>query len=79
MILDEPTNHLDIESKESLKEALIKYEGTLIMVTHDRDFASSIGTRVIALSTKGITDFKGKYSEYLERHKNDYLNRDWVN
>jgi ATPase subunit of ABC transporter with duplicated ATPase domains len=78
MILDEPTNHLDIEAKESLKLALIEYSGTLIMVTHDRDFASAIGTRVIALSQKGIIDFKGKYSEYLEKHQNDYLNRDWV-
>jgi ATPase subunit of ABC transporter with duplicated ATPase domains len=75
MVLDEPTNHLDIESKEALKEALIQYSGTLIMVTHDRDFASSIGTRVIALSTKGITDFQGKYTEYLEKYQNDYLNR----
>ncbi len=78
LILDEPTNHLDIEAKEALKKALIKYNGTLIMVTHDRDFAGGIGTRVIALSTKGLTDFKGKYSEYLERHRNDYLNREWT-
>ena len=77
IILDEPTNHLDIESKEALKEALIKYTGTLIMVTHDRDFASSIGTRVIALSSKGIQDFKGKYKEYLEIYQNDYLSRSW--
>jgi ATPase subunit of ABC transporter with duplicated ATPase domains len=78
IVLDEPTNHLDIESKEALKKSLIEYTGTLIMVTHDRDFGSSISTRVIALSTKGITDFKGKYSEYLEVHKHDYLNREMV-
>ncbi len=77
MILDEPTNHLDIEAKESLKMALIEYSGTLIMVTHDRDFASAIGTRVVALSKNGIIDFKGKYSEYLEKHQNDYLDREW--
>ncbi len=78
LILDEPTNHLDIEAKEALKKALIQYTGTLIMVTHDRDFASNIGTRVLALSERGITDFKGKYKEYLEKHGNDYLNREWV-
>lgn len=75
MILDEPTNHLDIESKEALKEALIKYNGTLIMVTHDRDFASSIGNRVLALSNLGVNDFQGSYTEYLAKFKNDYLNR----
>ena len=78
LILDEPTNHLDIEAKDALKKALVQYTGTLIMVTHDRDFASNIGTRVLALSEKGITDFKGKYKEYLEKHGNDYLNREWV-
>jgi ATPase subunit of ABC transporter with duplicated ATPase domains len=78
LILDEPTNHLDIEAKEALKKALVKYNGTLIMVTHDRDFASSVATRIIALSTKGVTDFKGKYREYLEKFGSDYLNREWV-
>jgi ATPase subunit of ABC transporter with duplicated ATPase domains len=78
LILDEPTNHLDIEAKDALKKALVEYTGTLIMVTHDRDFASNIGTRVLALSEKGITDFKGKYKEYLEKHGKDYLNREWV-
>ncbi|MEI6187791.1 MAG: ABC-F family ATP-binding cassette domain-containing protein [Alphaproteobacteria bacterium] len=78
LILDEPTNHLDIEAKDALKKALVQYTGTLIMVTHDRDFVSNIGTRVLALSEKGITDFKGKYKEYLEKHGNDYLNREWV-
>lgn len=78
LILDEPTNHLDIEAKDALKKALVQYTGTLIMVTHDRDFASNIGTRVLALSERGITDFKGKYKEYLAKHGNDYLNREWV-
>jgi len=78
LILDEPTNHLDIEAKNALKKALVEYTGTLVMVTHDRDFASNIGTRVLALSEKGITDFKGKYKEYLEKHGKDYLNREWV-
>lgn len=78
LVLDEPTNHLDIESKETLKQALVNYEGTLILVTHDRDFATDIATRVIALTVKGVVDFKGTYQEYLARHSNDYLNSNWV-
>jgi len=78
LVLDEPTNHLDIESKETLKQALVDYEGTLILVTHDRDFATDIATRVIALTVKGVVDFKGTYQEYLARHSNDYLNSNWV-
>jgi len=78
LVLDEPTNHLDIESKETLKQALINYEGTLILVTHDRDFATDIANRIIALTTKGVVDFKGTYQEYLARHSNDYLNSSWV-
>ena len=78
LVLDEPTNHLYIESKETLKQALVDYEGTLILVTHDRDFATDIATRVIALTVKGVVDFKGTYQEYLARHSNDYLNSNWV-
>jgi ATPase subunit of ABC transporter with duplicated ATPase domains len=78
LVLDEPTNHLDIEAKETLKKALVDHQGTLILVTHDRDFASSIATRVIALSNRGIVDFKGKYKDYLDKYGNDYLNSSWV-
>ncbi|WPY01357.1 ABC transporter ATP-binding protein [Candidatus Trichorickettsia mobilis] len=78
LVLDEPTNHLDIEAKETLKKALVNYPGTLILVTHDRDFASHIASRVIALTNKGIVDFKGTYQEYLIRYGNDYLDSNWV-
>ncbi len=78
LVLDEPTNHLDIESKEALKKALMDYEGTLLLVTHDRDLATSVATRVIALTTKGVVDFKGTYQDYLIRYANDYLNSNWV-
>jgi ATPase subunit of ABC transporter with duplicated ATPase domains len=78
LVLDEPTNHLDIESKETLKQALVNYEGTLILVTHDRDFATDIANRIIALTAKGVVDFRGTYQEYLSRHSNDYLNSNWV-
>jgi ATPase subunit of ABC transporter with duplicated ATPase domains len=73
LVLDEPTNHLDIESKESLKKSLKNYSGTLILVTHDRDFATSIATRIIAISDKSIIDFKGSYKEYLDKYGKDYL------
>jgi len=78
LVMDEPTNHLDIESKEALRDSLVKYEGTLLLVSHDRDFASHIATRVIAMSEKGIIDFKGSYVEYLERYGKDYLSSQWV-
>lgn len=78
LIFDEPTNHLDVETKLALKKAIIDYSGTLLLVTHDRDFAMSIATRVIALNHKGYVDFKGKYSEYLEKFGKDYLNNQWV-
>jgi ATPase subunit of ABC transporter with duplicated ATPase domains len=74
LILDEPTNHLDIEAKDGLKKALIEFPGTLIMVTHDRDFASSIATRIIAITEKKIIDYKGSYNEYLDRYGKDYFN-----
>ena len=78
LVMDEPTNHLDIESKEALRDALMKYEGTLLLVSHDRDFASHIATRVIAMSEKGIVDFRGSYNEYLEKYGKDYLSSEWV-
>ena len=66
MLLDEPTNHLDMESIESLNLALENYEGTLLFVSHDREFVSSLATRVIEMSPGGIVDFRGTYDEYLQ-------------
>jgi ATPase subunit of ABC transporter with duplicated ATPase domains len=65
LLMDEPTNHLDMESIESLNAALEKYMGTLIFVSHDREFVSSLATRVIEMRSDGITDFKGNYEDYL--------------
>ena len=73
LILDEPTNHLDIEAKDALKESLIKFPGTLVMVTHDRDFAESIATRIIAITPKDIIDYKGTYAEYLDKYGQNYF------
>jgi len=75
MLLDEPTNHLDMESIESLNGALDRYPGTLIFVSHDREFVSSLATRVIELrpgaqgeqgsAPAEVIDFRGSYEEYL--------------
>jgi ATPase subunit of ABC transporter with duplicated ATPase domains len=70
MLLDEPTNHLDMESIESLNLALENYLGTLIFVSHDREFVSSLATRVLEIKADRIIDFKGTYDEYLASQKN---------
>jgi len=66
LLLDEPTNHLDMESIESLNLALDNYDGTLIFVSHDREFVSSLATRIIELTPTGIVDFHGTYDDYLQ-------------
>jgi ATPase subunit of ABC transporter with duplicated ATPase domains len=65
LIMDEPTNHLDMESIEALNLALDNYPGTLIFVSHDREFVSSLATRIIELTPHGVTNFIGSYDEYL--------------
>jgi ATPase subunit of ABC transporter with duplicated ATPase domains len=65
LIMDEPTNHLDMESIESLNMALEMYEGTLIFVSHDREFVSSLASRIIEITPNKITDFTGNYEDYL--------------
>tara|TARA_R100001230_G_C5526221_1_gene61736 strand:- start:7 stop:582 length:576 start_codon:yes stop_codon:yes gene_type:complete len=66
LVMDEPTNHMDMESIESLNLALENYEGTLIFVSHDREFVSSLATRIFDMENEGITDFTGTYDEYLK-------------
>ena len=65
LILDEPTNHLDMESIEALNLALEHYEGTLIFVSHDREFVSSLANRIIDIKDNKLNDFIGTYDEYL--------------
>jgi len=66
MLMDEPTNHLDMESIESLNTALENYPGTLIFVSHDREFVSSLATRIIEMTPKGLVNFDGTYEDYLQ-------------
>jgi ABC-type multidrug transport system ATPase subunit len=78
LLLDEPTNHLDIEAIEALAEGLIAYEGTTILVSHDRWFVSRLATRVLEVTPAGPNDFPGTYDEYLARCGDDHLDAEAV-
>lgn len=67
LVLDEPTNHLDIGTKEMLINALSKYEGTMLFVSHDRHFLAALSNRVLELTPEGIHRYDGGYSEYVAR------------
>jgi ATPase subunit of ABC transporter with duplicated ATPase domains len=64
LVLDEPTNHLDLESINALNIALQKYEGTVLLVTHDQDLIEEVGTRIWQFDDRGVEDFRGTYEEY---------------
>lgn len=65
LLMDEPTNHLDMESIESLNAALVLYQGTLLFVSHDREFVSSLATRIVEILRNRVIDFSGNYEDYL--------------
>ena len=65
--MDEPTNHLDMESIESLNAALENFSGTIIFVSHDREFVSTVANRIIEINNKELIDFNGTYDEYIEK------------
>mgnify|MGYP001414172153 CR=1 FL=1 len=69
IILDEPTNHLDIFAKEILKQALIQYTGTLILVSHDRHFLSGLTDRVIEFSNQKVREYPGNIDSYLDQQE----------
>ena len=69
IILDEPTNHLDLESITAFNNALKKYKGTLIISTHDHEFAQSLGNRIIELTPKGTIDRYSKFDDYIRDPK----------
>jgi len=71
LIMDEPTNHLDIKSKEALERALADYDGTLLLISHDRYFLDKIVSRVIEISDGHLQEFWGNYSDYLHRREGD--------
>ncbi len=67
LVLDEPTNHLDVATKEMLVRALAGYEGTMLLVSHDRRFLSALTNRVLELTPEGPIPYGGGYSEYVAR------------
>lgn len=69
LILDEPTNHLDIVSKEILEEALNRYTGTVLYVSHDRYFINTTATRILDLTDRQLVNYIGNYDYYLEKHE----------
>ncbi|MEJ2503515.1 MAG: ABC-F family ATP-binding cassette domain-containing protein, partial [Gemmatimonadota bacterium] len=78
LVLDEPTNHLDMESIEALVHALRDYDGTLILVSHDRWFVSRLANRVAEVTADGIRDYRGTYEEYVHWCGDDHLDVDTV-
>ena len=73
LIMDEPTNHLDIDSKNVLKEALRKFEGTLILISHDRDFLQGLSDRVLEFKDHKLKEYLGDINLYLEQKNLDSL------
>ena len=69
IILDEPTNHIDISTKETLEEALINFEGTLLFVSHDRYFINRLANKVLCISNKEIKEYCGNYDYFIEHRK----------
>ncbi|WP_288961126.1 ABC-F family ATP-binding cassette domain-containing protein [uncultured Peptoniphilus sp.] len=67
LVLDEPTNHLDIDSKEILEDALLKYEGTVLSISHDRYFLNKTVDKIFEMTESGINTFLGNYDYYLEK------------
>ncbi|PXZ07677.1 ABC-F family ATPase [Gilliamella apicola] len=65
IVMDEPTNHLDMESIESLNMALELYQGTLFFVSHDREFVSSLASRIVEITPEKVIDYTGNYEDYL--------------
>jgi len=66
LLLDEPTNHLDINSREALEEALSNFDGTMLVVSHDRYFINKLASRILEMGENTFLDFSGNYSDYLE-------------
>ena len=73
LILDEPTNHLDLKTKDILKQALMEYDGTLILVSHDRDFLDGMVSKIYEFGNKRIREHFEGIQEFLERKKMEHL------
>jgi ATP-binding cassette subfamily F protein 3 len=71
LVLDEPTNHLDIPAKQMLEEALLAYEGSALLVSHDRFFISRVANRIVELRDGELVLYRGDYAYYLERKREE--------
>jgi ATPase subunit of ABC transporter with duplicated ATPase domains len=78
LVLDEPTNHLDMEAIEALVDGLQGFQGTLVLVSHDRWFVERLATRIVEIRADGIRDYPGTYREYLAASGDDHLDADEV-
>ena len=70
LLLDEPTNHLDIMSREALEDAILEYDGTLMVISHDRYFLNKVISRILELKEDGVSEYLGNYSYYQEKKLN---------
>nr|WP_284703671.1 ABC-F family ATP-binding cassette domain-containing protein [Clostridium swellfunianum] len=70
LLLDEPTNHLDINSREALEDSLLSYDGTLLVISHDRYFLNKVIDKIYELKENGVKEYLGNYSYYVEKKKN---------
>jgi ATP-binding cassette subfamily F protein 3 len=70
LLLDEPTNHLDIMSREALEDAIVGYDGTILLISHDRHFLNKVIGKILELTRTGLTEYLGNYSYYTEKKKN---------
>ncbi|MEE3057148.1 MAG: ABC-F family ATPase, partial [Pseudomonadota bacterium] len=70
LVMDEPTNHMDMESIEAVNNSLYKFDGTVIFVSHDREFVSSLATQIIEIKDKKLNHFDGNYEEFLAHKEN---------
>lgn len=70
LLLDEPTNHLDIMSREALEDAILGYDGTIIVISHDRYFLNKVIHKIVELEEDGLNEYLGNYSYYVEKKKN---------
>ena len=73
LILDEPTNHLDLRSKDVLKEALLDFDGTIILVSHDRDFLRGLSEKVFEFKNKRVIEHFETIDDFLERNNSASL------
>ena len=76
LILDEPTNHLDITSREVLENALFDFDGTMLVVSHDRYFINKLATKIVYLTHDGAVNIDGNYDNYLEYRQQTVTNSD---